>query len=158
MPSVNSSKISNLVQLLDGRNKVVLTGIFKIYCWKQYDCVSAPLNFNGVAFSWWNDRNGVARYFWSGSSNSSIRQPICQCGIEQNCVDDFLPCNCDSVLPSQLSDIGTYCSLLWRDIHPYYSTTHNCHNCIEFPHNISIVIIEYILTQLILYPGLRYLN
>ena len=76
--------------------------MFKI----QYDCVSAPLNVNGVAFSWWNDRNGTARYFWSGStgSNSSIQNPVCQCGMDGNCIDDFLPCNCDSVLQTQLSD------------------------------------------------------
>ena len=100
-----SIKVYNKVYVIRKRIKVLLTEISLKY-WKQYDCVNAPLNINGVAFSWWNDRNGVARYFWSGS-NSSIQQPICQCGIEQNCVDDFLPCNCDSVLPAQLSDIGT---------------------------------------------------
>ena len=43
---------------------------------------------NGVACSWWNDRNGTVRYFWSGS-NSSIQHPVCQCGIDGNCFDDF---------------------------------------------------------------------
>ena len=78
--------------------------MFKI----QYDCVNASLNVNGVAFSWWNDRNGTARYFWSGStgSNSSIQNPVCQCGMDGNCIEDFLPCNCDSVLQTQLSDSG----------------------------------------------------
>ena len=71
----------------------------------QYDCVNAPLNVNGVAFSWWNDRNGTERYFWSGS-NSSTKHPVCQGGIEDNCFDDFLPCNCDSILHTQLFDSG----------------------------------------------------
>ena len=43
-------------------------------------------------------------YFWSGS-NSSIQQPVCQCGTEHNFVHDFLPCNCDTVLQTQVLTI-----------------------------------------------------
>ena len=55
--------------------------------------------------SWWYDSNGTVRYFWS-DSNSSIPHPVCQCGIDGNCFDDFLQCNCDSALQKRLSDSG----------------------------------------------------
>jgi hypothetical protein len=69
----------------------------------QYNCTTAPFEMNGVAYAWWNDRNGDPQYFWSGS-NSSVH--ICQCGIDHNCVESFMPCNCDSSLPAALSDSG----------------------------------------------------
>jgi hypothetical protein len=69
----------------------------------QYDCTSAPFEVNGVAYSWWNDKTGKANYFWSGS-NSSVH--VCQCGIDHNCVEAFMPCNCDSSLPAPLTDEG----------------------------------------------------
>jgi hypothetical protein len=69
----------------------------------QYDCTSAPFEVNGVAYSWWNDRTGNAKYSWSGS-NGSVH--VCQCGIDRNCVESFMPCNCDSGLPAPLTDAG----------------------------------------------------
>jgi len=63
----------------------------------------APLEFNGVQESWWNDRNNVPRYFWSGVNTN---QHTCQCGIDKNCVDPSFKCNCDSVAALQLVDNG----------------------------------------------------
>ena len=71
----------------------------------QYDCFGAPLEFSGVQESWWNDRNGVQRYFWAGS-NTNNNQHTCQCGIDGNCVESFMKCNCDSAAPEQLVDSG----------------------------------------------------
>ena len=34
----------------------------------QYNCTAAPFEINGVAYAWWNDRNGDPQYFWSGSN------------------------------------------------------------------------------------------
>ncbi len=69
----------------------------------QYNCTIAPLEVNGVAYSWWNDKNGVPRYFWSGITSNDH---ICQCGIEKNCIESFMPCNCDSGLQIPLTDNG----------------------------------------------------
>ena len=71
----------------------------------QYDCYVAPLEFNGMQESWWNDRNGAPRYFWTGK-NTNNNQHTCQCGIDKNCVDSAFKCNCDSVAPIQLVDNG----------------------------------------------------
>lgn len=71
----------------------------------QYDCTSAPLQIYGIMFSWWNDNDGNPHYFWSGGK-SNVH--TCQCGIERNCVEDLAACNCDSSLPTPLTDIGNY--------------------------------------------------
>ena len=71
----------------------------------QYDCFGAPLEFGGVQESWWNDRNGVARYFWSGSDDNN-NQHTCQCGIGKNCVHANQKCNCDAMAFVQVSDNG----------------------------------------------------
>ncbi|EFX76551.1 Cntnap2 protein [Daphnia pulex] len=69
----------------------------------RYDCTSAPLKIYGIMFSWWNDNDGNPHYFWSGGK-SNVH--TCQCGIERNCVEDLAACNCDSSLPTPLTDIG----------------------------------------------------
>ena len=71
----------------------------------QYNCVDAPLKFNGITYSWWNDKNGNQQFFWSGS-NTSVH--ICQCGIEGDCFDsrNGITCNCDSVLKTKPIDDG----------------------------------------------------
>ena len=71
----------------------------------QYDCFGAPLEFNGVKYSWWNDRYGKVQYFWSGTNTTSH---ICQCGIDKDCVDPDVNCNCDSYEPQQLNDSGLF--------------------------------------------------
>ena len=71
----------------------------------QYDCFGAPFEFGGVQESWWNDRNGVQRYFWAGANNNN--QHTCQCGIDKNCVDNSFKCNCDAMAFIQLTDNGT---------------------------------------------------
>jgi spore maturation protein CgeB len=71
--------------------------------WIQYDCNFAPFELNDVSFCWWNDKDGNAKYFWSGG-NTDVH--TCQCGIDQNCVEAFMKCNCDSNAPVELSDIG----------------------------------------------------
>ena len=71
----------------------------------KYDCNFAPLELNGMTYSWWNDRDGNAQYFWAGS-DSSIH--TCQCGIEGKCVDAVVKCNCDSAAPVLLTDDGEF--------------------------------------------------
>nr|CAH0105711.1 unnamed protein product [Daphnia galeata] len=69
----------------------------------QYDCNYAPLEFNGVTYSWWNDKEGNAKFFWTGS-DSSVH--TCQCGIDGNCIDPNAKCNCDATLPIPQVDSG----------------------------------------------------
>lgn len=69
----------------------------------RYDCYYAPLEFNTVPYAWWNDRNGNAKYFWSGGNTDAH---TCQCGIDGNCVDVTVKCNCDATVPLQLVDSG----------------------------------------------------
>ncbi|EFX62104.1 hypothetical protein DAPPUDRAFT_337441 [Daphnia pulex] len=35
----------------------------------KYECNYAPLELNGVSYSWWNDKGGKAQYFWTDGSN-----------------------------------------------------------------------------------------
>jgi hypothetical protein len=70
----------------------------------KFDCFSVPFMFNNAAQAWWNDRDGVARYYWAGS-NQSVH--TCQCGIDRMCVLSNLNCNCDALTAAQLSDAGT---------------------------------------------------
>ncbi|EFX61590.1 hypothetical protein DAPPUDRAFT_18957, partial [Daphnia pulex] len=51
----------------------------------------------------WNDKGGIAKYFWSGNNTDTH---TCQCGIDENCVETSFKCNCDSAAPIQLSDDG----------------------------------------------------
>lgn len=61
------------------------------------------MDFNGVPYSWWEDVNEISRYFWSGN-DPNIH--TCQCGIEQNCLDNQFRCNCDSNQQKTLIDNG----------------------------------------------------
>ncbi|XP_046639768.1 uncharacterized protein LOC124320908 [Daphnia pulicaria] len=70
----------------------------------RYDCNYAPFELNGVAYSWWNDREGNAQYFWAGSNTGGVH--TCQCGIDGNCVDSAVKCNCYTISPIQLVDDG----------------------------------------------------
>lgn len=72
--------------------------------WIQYDCFSAPLEFNGVAFSWWQDKNGAPQTYWTGAGETE--QHLCQCSLDNSCVDPSLACNCDSYEPTNLTDAG----------------------------------------------------
>nr|CAH0110895.1 unnamed protein product [Daphnia galeata] len=69
----------------------------------KYDCYSAPLEFNGVVYSWWNNRDGQAQDYWSGNNNATH---TCQCGIQNSCIDSNLKCNCDADAPMSLYDEG----------------------------------------------------
>ncbi|XP_046648260.1 uncharacterized protein LOC124338218 isoform X1 [Daphnia pulicaria] len=69
----------------------------------KYDCYDAPLEKDGVVYSWWNDKDGNAQYFWAGS-DSSVH--TCQCGIDGNCIDSIVKCNCDATVPLFLGDSG----------------------------------------------------
>ena len=79
--------------------------IFRIFPPIKYDCLAAPLQFNGISYSFWNDRNGIPRYFWAGKYSNDDH--ICQCGIDRNCVNPDKTCNCDALELQQLSDNGT---------------------------------------------------
>lgn len=78
----------------------------------QYDCNYAPFELNGVSYAWWNNKDGNSEYFWAGSDDSVH---TCQCGIDGNCVDASLKCNCDSAAPIPLTDTGVITS---KDILP----------------------------------------
>ncbi|XP_046640282.1 uncharacterized protein LOC124323313 [Daphnia pulicaria] len=69
----------------------------------KYECYSAPLQFDGVEYSWWNDRNGNEQYYWNGSDNSTH---MCSCGISKTCADPNENCNCDAAVPVNLIDEG----------------------------------------------------
>ncbi|EFX63162.1 hypothetical protein DAPPUDRAFT_17597, partial [Daphnia pulex] len=69
----------------------------------KYDCNFAPLEFNEISYSWWNDRNGNSKFFWTGG-NTDVH--TCQCGLDGNCVDPSVQCNCDSMAPVPLVDDG----------------------------------------------------
>ncbi|XP_046454475.1 uncharacterized protein LOC124202220 [Daphnia pulex] len=69
----------------------------------KYDCNFAPFELNEVAFGWWNDKDGNSKYFWSGGNTDTH---TCQCGIDANCVETYIKCNCDAAAPVQLSDDG----------------------------------------------------
>ncbi|XP_046462614.1 uncharacterized protein LOC124208790 isoform X1 [Daphnia pulex] len=69
----------------------------------KYDCNFSPFEIAGVSYCWWNDKGGIAKYFWSGNNTDTH---TCQCGIDGNCVETPLTCNCDSAAPIQLSDDG----------------------------------------------------
>ncbi len=75
----------------------------KLYVGIQYECYSAPLQFDGVEYSWWNDRNGNEQYYWHGSDNSTH---MCLCGIANMCADPNKNCNCDADVPINLVDEG----------------------------------------------------
>ncbi|XP_046632041.1 contactin-associated protein-like 2 isoform X2 [Daphnia pulicaria] len=69
----------------------------------KYECYSAPLQFDGIEYSWWNDRNGNEQYYWHGNDNSTH---MCSCGIAKMCVDPSKNCNCDAIVPVDLVDEG----------------------------------------------------
>ena len=97
----------------------------------QYDCFGAPLEFNGVKYSWWNDRYGKVQYFWSGTNTTSH---ICQCGIDKDCVDPDVKCNCDSYELQQLNDSGLWVLLsnIFRFTmnERFIRRLHNCKGCV----------------------------
>ena len=61
------------------------------------------MDFSGVAYAWWNDRDDLPQYYWAGD-NSSVH--TCQCGIDGNCVQPPLTCNCDASLSYDFQDKG----------------------------------------------------
>ena len=71
----------------------------------EYECFSPPppLEFNGIQYSWWNDRHGHPQYFWSGSKGHEHR---CHCDTHGQCFDPSVRCNCDSIAPTELKDSG----------------------------------------------------
>ncbi len=73
------------------------------YYMQKYACNNAPLEFDGIAYSWWNDKNGKPQYFWAGS-NANVH--TCQCGIDRNCAEANKKCNCDSASPTAQVDYG----------------------------------------------------
>ena len=79
-----------------------IKSIFSLLYFK-YDCFYAPFEFNDLAYSWWNDKDGSAKFYWAGANTNNH---TCQCGIDKNCVEPLMKCNCDSTVPEQLFDSG----------------------------------------------------
>ena len=61
---------------------------------KQYDCLGAVIEHDGVQHAFWIDRNGRKRHFWAGNETDQV---MCQCGLDQSCIDRRKKCNCDSL-------------------------------------------------------------
>jgi hypothetical protein len=72
----------------------------------QYDCICASFEYDNTQYAWWNDRDGNAQYFWAGNKTNGIH--TCQCGIDKNCVDSSLKCNCDQASQDELVDEGKF--------------------------------------------------
>jgi hypothetical protein len=47
-------------------------------------------------------------FFWAGATTDVI---TCQGGLDGNCVESFMKCNCDSTAPEQLVDSGKMISI-----------------------------------------------
>ena len=62
-----------------------------------FSCNFAPLQFNGVSYGWWSDREGNNQTFG--------KDPNCECGEDDSCIDSTVSCNCNSKMPELLSDI-----------------------------------------------------
>ena len=71
----------------------------------QVNCVGGPFTIGDVNYAWWNDVDGKIQNFWSGSDDSTH---ICQCGIENDCIQPNLECNCDANVAVPLSDNGIF--------------------------------------------------
>ena len=67
------------------------------------------MKFNGIRQSWWYDKNGVKQFYWAGGDASEHK---CQCGIDGNCIDPSLSCNCDSLFSLNLTDAGKFYFIL----------------------------------------------
>ena len=73
----------------------------------RFDCFLAPLMSYGFdPKGSWKDRNGTQRIFFHGNLDTA-KPHLCQCGINQNCVEPKLPCNCDAKVPEWQVDEGT---------------------------------------------------
>ena len=68
-----------------------------------FDCFLTPLMYNNVSYGFWLDRYGIEQNFFAGEDYGNH---TCQCGIEGNCVDEDVACNCDSKTPTWLKDSG----------------------------------------------------
>ncbi|CAH2294330.1 contactin-associated -like 4 [Pelobates cultripes] len=56
-----------------------------------------------IPFSWWVGRTNETQSYWSGSS-SDIKK--CSCGLEGNCIEAELFCNCDADRNEWTNDTG----------------------------------------------------
>ena len=52
------------------------------------------MQHDGVPHAFWIDRNGTKRHFWVGNETDQV---MCQCGLDQSCIDRGKKCNCDSL-------------------------------------------------------------
>jgi len=71
----------------------------------KYRCKATPLNFNGMAQSWWENAYGEPQYFWDGDGKGPVYD-ACACGIKKTC-EKGLKCYCDSMEKRIKSDEGT---------------------------------------------------
>ena len=74
----------------------------------KYECFLSALQEQGVDFGFWLDRYGDNQIYWTGANYG---KHVCSCHYSENgCFDaDNLgnTCNCDSIKPAELSDIGS---------------------------------------------------
>uniref|UniRef100_A0A8C5LL93 Contactin associated protein family member 4 n=1 Tax=Leptobrachium leishanense TaxID=445787 RepID=A0A8C5LL93_9ANUR len=56
-----------------------------------------------IPFSWWVGRTNETQFYWSGSSSYNKK---CSCGLEGNCIEAELYCNCDADKNEWTNDTG----------------------------------------------------
>ncbi len=101
--SLYKAYIEKRLDVQPSRLTKIVMAFLSFTCEKQYDCNYAPFQFDGVTYSWWNDKGGKSQTFWAGN-NASVH--TCQCGIDHNCAETTTTCNCDSTVPVPLTDSG----------------------------------------------------
>ncbi|XP_053323655.1 contactin-associated protein-like 4 [Spea bombifrons] len=77
------------------------------YCKQElaYHCKKSRIlhKQSHIPFSWWVGRTNETQFYWTGSS-SNVKK--CSCGLEGNCVEAELYCNCDADKNEWSNDTG----------------------------------------------------
>jgi len=69
----------------------------------KFECLGVPFEFNGVSYAFWKGREDTIHTFWAGPLT---KDHTCKCGIDENCDDATVNCNCDALSPSRAIDEG----------------------------------------------------
>ncbi|XP_063769779.1 contactin-associated protein-like 4 [Pseudophryne corroboree] len=79
-----------------------------VHCKQEiaYHCKKSRIQHkqSNTPFSWWVGRTNQTNAYWSGSSPDVTK---CACGLEGNCIDSQVYCNCDADKSEWSSDIGS---------------------------------------------------
>ncbi|CAM9632557.1 unnamed protein product [Lampetra planeri] len=58
---------------------------------------------DGPPFTWWVSRTNERQHYWGGSSPGVQK---CACGVERNCTEEHVHCNCDADRDEWMHDSG----------------------------------------------------